>query len=256
MFKMISAELYKLRKSKSFWIMLSVVAGVAIFASVVFGVVSGEEVAGIRPDSASVMFMIGLPFHVSTILFILVGFTVVFINSDFDSGTIRNPLSVGISRGNYFLSKIVTILITCFAFATVVVLASGLPYLLFESWGDAFNLPNFLASFGLGYLILVSQATLFTAIASVTRKVGATLGIVLGYLVFDMMASAFIGLLEIDGIVRSVANILPSPAGAYLEDLSMGTASFGNVMIVVAVSVGLIVIASALAVGSLVKKDI
>ena len=256
MFNMISAELYKLRKSKSFWNMLGVVAGIAIFVSVVFGVVSGEDVAEIRPESASMMFMNGLSLHVQTILFFLVGSTVVFINSDFDSGTIRNPLAVGISRTNYFISKFVAILITCFAFAIVVILATSLPYLLFESWGNMFNLSNFLANFGLGYLILVAQATLFMTVGLVTRKIGATLGIVLGYLVFDMMASAFIGLLEIEGIIRSVANMLPSPAGMYLENLSLGTADFGNVMMVVVVSVGLIVVASVLSVGSLIRKDI
>ena len=256
MFNMISAELYKLKKSRSFWIMLAVVAGIAVFVSVVFGVISLEEAEDIRPESASMMFMIGLPFHIQTILFFLVGFTVVFINSEFDSGTIRNPLAIGISRMNYFIAKFVSILIMCLAFATVAVLATGLPYLLFEPWGDMFHLSNFLASFALGYLILVAQATLFTTVAFITRKIGATLGIVLGYIVFDMMATAFIGLLEVDGFLLRVANILPGPAGAYVENVSMGEADFSNVLIVAGVSITMIVLTSGLAIRNLKTKDV
>ena len=256
MFNMISAEFYKLRKSRSFWIMLAVVAGMAVFMSVVFGIIEAEDVMGMRPESTSEMFISALPMHISTILFILVGFIIVFINSDFESGTVRNSLAVGISRFEYYMAKFVMILITCVAFVIAAVLATGLPYFIFEPWGDMFNLTNFMASVGVGYLILVAQATLFMVIALTTRKIGATLGIVLGYLVFDMIASAFMVMLDVNDVLRTVANVLPSPAAYYLTALSNGTANFGNVMLVVVVSSALIVVVSLLAVRNLVKKDI
>jgi len=226
------------------------------FMSIVFGMLPAEELMGLRPESASEMLTGALPMNISTILFILVGFIVVFINSDFDSGTVRNPLAVGVSRLEYYTAKFVTVLITCAAFVMATVLATGLPYLIFEPWGELFNLTNFIASIGVGYLILVAQATLFMGIALMTRKIGATLGIVLGYLVLDMIIGAFMAMLEITGILRTLANLLPSPAGYYLTGLSTGTANIGNVMMVVVVSAGMIVVVSLMAVRNLVSKDI
>jgi len=256
MFKMISAEFYRLKKSESFWIMLLVVAVLSAMFSVAFGFIPAEELMGMRPESAGEMFMTGISTIKQNILFLLIGFTVVFINSDFTAGTIRNPLAVGVLRIHYFIAKFVTILATCFLFAIVGVLATGLPYLIFEPWGDVFNLANFLASFAIGYLILVAQATLFMSIAMMTRKIGATLGIIIGYILFDATASAFIMMVEIDGIIRTLANILPSPAGFYLAELSMGTAEVGNVMIIVIVAILTIVVASLLAISHLKRKDV
>jgi len=256
MFKMISAEVYKLKKSESFWIMLLVIGVLSAMFSVAFGVIPAEELMGMRPESAGEMFMTGFSTITQNILFLLVGFTIVFINSDFSSGTIRNPLSVGVSRVHYFIAKFITILMTCFLFAVVGVLATGVPYLLFEPWGDVFNLSNFLASFAIGYLILVAQATLFMTIAFITRKVGSTLGIIIGYMLFDATVGAFIMVVEIDGIVRTLANILPSSASFYIAELSMGTANFGNVMMIVTIAAGTILVTSLFAIRSLTTKDV
>jgi len=256
MANMISAELYKLRKSKGFWIMIAIAAGLAAFVSIAFGAIPAEDLMGMRPASASEMLNGALSGNISGILFILVGFTVVFINGDFDSGTVRNPLAIGVTRCAYYTAKFVAILVTCAAFIVVTMLATVLPYFIFEPWGDAFNLLNFLSSTGVGYLILVAQATLFMTVALVTRKLGATLGIVLGYLVLDMIIGAFILMMETSSLVRTLANILPTPAAYYLAYLSIGEANFGNVMMVIVISVAMIGVLSLVAVGSLVKKDI
>ena len=256
MFNMISAELYKLRKSKSFWIMIAIVVGISAFMSIVFGLAPADEMMGMRPESASEMLNGALPMNIQIILFILVGFVIVFVCSDFDSGTVRNPLAVGVSRVEYYIAKFVGVLITCAIFVVVTIIATVLPYLMFEPWGDAFNFGNFMASVGIGYLILVAQSTLFMGIGMGMRKIGATLGIILGYLVLDMIISSFILMMEVEGLLRTLANILPSPAGYYLGYLTIGEANFGNVMMVVVVSLAMIVVMSLLAVGSLVKKDV
>lgn len=253
---MISAEFYRLRKSKSFWIMIAVAAGLAVFSSVLFGAVPAEDLMGMRPESASEMLNGAMSGNLSNILFILVAFTVIFINGDFSAGTVNNPLAIGITRWNFYIAKFVMLLITCAAFVVAIIIGTVLPYLIFEPWGDAFNFVNFLTGVGLGYLILVAQATLFIAVAILTRNLGATLGIVLGYLVLDMIVGAMILVMEVEGLGRTLANILPTPAGYYLAYLAIGEANFGNVMMVVAVSVVMIIVASLVAVGSLVKKDI
>jgi len=257
MFNMISAELYRLRKSKSFWIMLAVVIGMSAFMSIIFGIIPpADDLMGMRPGSTGEMLMGTIPTNIQTILFILVAFIIVFICSDFDSGTVRNPLAVGVSRLEYYTAKFVGMLITCAVFTIATILATGLPYLMFEPWGDLFNFTYFIASVGIGYLILVAQATLFMTVGIVARKIGATLGILLGYLVLDMIISAFIMMLEVEGILRTLANVLPSPAGFYLGEITTGTANFGNVMMVVVVSVVMIVVLSVLAIGHLTKKDV
>ena len=256
MFNMISAELYKLRKSNSFWIMITVAVLVAAMGSVMFGTLSADDLMGLRPESASEMLNTAIPMNIQTILFILVGFTIVFVTGDFESGTVRNPLAVGVSRLEYYMAKFIGILIICAVFIIVTLLATVLPYFMYEPWGDAFIFGNFMASVGVGYLILVAQATLFMAVGMMMRKFGATLGIIMGYLVLDMILSAFIMMVEVEGFLRTLANILPSPAGFYLGYLAIGEANFGNVMMVVVISIAMIVVFSLLALGSLVRKDV
>jgi len=256
MFNMISAEIYKLRKSESFWIMLLVIGALSALFSIGFGVIPADELMGLRPETAGEMMMGSFGSVSQNILFLLIGFTVVFINSDFSAGTVRNPLAVGVSRINYLIAKLCIILITCFVFLVVATLATGLSYLIFEPWGDLFNLSNFLATFAIGYLILVAQGTIFMAVAMITRKIGATLGIIIGYILLDMLVGAFIMLVEIDGALRTVLNILPSPAGMYTAEIAMGTADLGNTLMIITVAAVTIVVAIVLAVRNLIVKDV
>ena len=257
MFKMISAEFYKLRKSKSFLIMLGVIAGMAAFISVVFGI-SPEELAetGLRPDTVSEMLGVATGLNTTIILFMFVGFTITFISNDFESGTIRNPLAVGTKRMHYWIAKFVMILIACAAFILAGTGVAGLAYSLFEPFGAGFNVGNFLMSLGVTYLSLVAQATLFMAVAVITRKIGATLGIVLGYLVFDMLAGTFVGILEVEGIVARLVGFLPGGSAAVSEALSAGTAYARDVTLFVAMMAGLIVLSAILGTRSLIKKDL
>jgi len=256
MFNVISSEFYKLRKSKGFWIMVVVVAAMAALSSVVFGLLSAEELMGMRPESGSAMLIGALPMNIGTMLWFLVGFVVIFINFDFESGCIRNPLAIGITRVQYYGAKFVMGLLTCFIFVVVTLVAATLPFAVMEGWGDGLDVGAFLASVGVGYLILVAQVTLFMSLAMMLRKIGPTLGALIGYLVLDMMISAFMVFVELGDVLRGLANVLPSPAGFYLSGLSTGDAYFGDVMWVVVVSIAVIVVMSLLAIRSLTRRDV
>lgn len=264
MFSTVSSELFKLRKSIGFWIMILIAGVMAIFSSVLMGLLPmmlpGEDLMGLNPGSVSEILNMALSSNISNILFILVGFTIVFMNSDFTAGTIRNPLAIGISRLEYYIGKFIIILITCLAFVIVVIIGTALPYFLFQPWGDSFHFANFMAGLGIGYLILVTQATIFSTVALITRKTGATLGIVIGYLVLDMIVGGFVMVREMFGdintVVRGLLNIFPTPAGVYLNEVSMGIADVGNVIALIIVSVALTALMSALAIRSLNKRDI
>ena len=257
MFNMISSEFYKLRKSRSFWIMLAVIAGMALFISIVFGVSSEQLMeTGLRPDTVSEMLATAAGLNSTIILFMFVGFTITFISSDFDLGIIRNALAVGTKRTHYMIAKFVMILITCAAFLIVGVGVAGLAYMPFEPFGTGFSFVNFLLGVGVSYLNLVAQATLFMAVAIMTRKIGATLGIVLGYIVFDLLVGTFVMMLEVEGFAARLASFLPSGSEAVSYAVSTGTANIGDVMLFVAMMVGLIVVASVLAIRNLVTKDI
>lgn len=264
MFRTVSSEFYRLKKSTGFWIMILIAAALAIFTSVVFGLlpilIPGEDFTGLAPASVSEFLNGAMGANVSNILFILVGFTIVFINSDFTSGTVRNPLSIGISRIEYYVGKFSTILVICGAFVVVTLLGTTLPYFFFEPWGDAFSFVPFISGVGLGYLILVTQTTLFVCIALMVRKVGATLGIIIGYLVLDMIISGFVMVVtmttELNPALRGFLNIFPTSGGFYLDAVSQGTADVGNVMLLIGVSITVIVTMSLLAIRSLTKKDV
>jgi len=260
MFKMISAEFYKLRKSKSFLLMLAVVAGTAIFVSVVFGVAANSPELmelGIRPDTVGQMMEQAAGMMSQILIFILVGFTITFISNDFDSGTIRNPFAVGAKRIHYLVAKVVMILITCAAFLFAGIGIAGLAYLPFAPIGTDFALGHFLAGIGITYLSLVAQTTLFMVIAVITRKVGTALGIILGYIIFDLLVGTFVMMLEIqNGIVARLASFLPHGVGPVSGAVSAGTAYTSDILIFVAMMAGLIVVSAVFATRSLVKKDI
>jgi ABC-type transport system involved in multi-copper enzyme maturation permease subunit len=202
------------------------------------------------------MLIAALPMNIGTMLWFLVGFVIIFINFDFESGCIGNPLAIGITRAQYYGAKFVMALLTCFIFVVVTLVAATLPFAVMEGWGDGLDVGAFLASAGVGYLILVAQVTLFMSLAMMLRKIGATLGVLIGYLVLDMVVSGFMAFVELSDVLRGLANVLPSPAAFYLNGLSTGDAYFGEVMWVVVVSVVVIVVMSALAVGSLTRRDI
>jgi len=190
------------------------------------------------------------------ILFMFVGFTITFISSDFDSGTIRNSLAVGIRRIHYLIAKFVMILVTCAAFIIAGVGVAGVTYSLFEPFGSDFMVGNFLMSVGVTYLSLVAQATLFMAVAVITRKIGSTLGIVLGYIVFDLLVGTFMMMLEVEGILARLAGFLPGGSEAVSGALATGTANTGDVLLFVTMMVGLIVISSVFAIRNLITKDL
>jgi len=261
MLNMISSEFYRLRKSNIFWLLPLILAGIAVLLGVVLGTLpDGEMGMGgmgtMRPDNASGMLAFALPLNISNILWLLIGFTIVFISSDFSAGIIRNSLSVGVSKVEYYISKFVMVLIMCAVYSVVVIAVTTLTYTMFEPWGTGINIGDFLASVGLAYLILVAQAILFMAIALITRSVGASIGIILGYVILDSIIGSAVGMFELSTVVRTLANIFPSPAGFYLFELSHGTADLGDIMLVVMVALGTIVISSLLAIMSLTKKDI
>jgi len=256
MFNVISSELYKLRKSKGFWIMVAVVAAVAVLSSVVFGVLSAEELPGMRPESGSAMLIGALPMNIGSMLWFLVGFVIIFISFDFESGCIRNPLAIGVTRVQYYGAKFIMALLTCFVFVFVTLVGATVPFTIMEGWGNGLDVGAFLASASVGYLILVAQVTLFMSLAMILRKIGPTLGILIGYLVLDMVVSGFMVFAELNDVLRGLANVLPSPAGFYLNGLSTGDAYFGDVMWVVVVSMVVIVVMSALAIRSLTRRDV
>jgi len=259
MFKMISAEFYRLRRSRSFWIMVAVIAGMSAFTSIVFGVSANSAElmeTGLRPDTVGEMLEVSAGLMTTITLFMFVGFTITFISSDFDSGIIRNPLAVGTERIHYLIAKFIMILITCGVFLIVGIGVAGLAYMPFESFGTGFNSGNFLLGVGVSYLNLVTQATLFMAVAIITRKIGATLGIVLGYIVLDLIAGTFVTMLEVEGILARLASFLPSGSEAISNAVSTGTAYTGDVMTFVVMMVGLIVAASVFAIRNLVTKDV
>lgn len=266
MFNVIASEFYKLRKSTGFWIMILVAGALAVFGSVMFGllpvIIPGEDLAamGLAPGSVSELLNSAMSSNISNILFILVGFTIIFINSDFSAGTARNPLAIGISRTQYYCGKFVMVLIICAAFVVVTTIGTTLPYFLFAPWGDAFNFLPFLAGLAIGYLILVTQATIFVSVALIVRKLGATLGIIIGYLILDMIVGGFIMvaamMTDINIVVRGLLNIFPTPAAIYISEVSAGIANTGNVIMLIVVSLVVVVLMSFLAITNLSKKDI
>ena len=131
MANLLSAGFLRLRRSRSFWVCLAVMAGVGVFEAVAgwWAMMdfrsSGVADAMVSLDSRYFIF----PF-LSGIL--LSAFCALFVGAEYSDGAIRNKLAVGHSRGTVYLSNLLLCaaagILLCLAYISAV-LAVGFPLL-------------------------------------------------------------------------------------------------------------------------------
>ena len=261
---LIAAELFKLRKSKSFLIIVCVVIGLSVLTGIVFALLDiiidtdMPELEGMFATDGGQMLLTSLPMSLGNIMWVLAAFTAIFISGDFESGCIRNPLSVGFSRVHFYLTKFLLIMISNFIFVILTVLFTTLPFVLINGWGETPDFGVFFSVLAVGYLITVAQATIFAGIAFLTRKLGAAIGIGIGYLIVDAIIVAVLGIAgaHLPDFLLSLANILPSAAGMRVSEIAMGVAAGNDLWIMIVISFISIIIWAAISILSLQKRDI
>jgi ABC-type transport system involved in multi-copper enzyme maturation permease subunit len=188
---LLSAELMRLRKSKTIKVTTIILTGILIFYSLVYfilGKVMAEDptMADFIPQMSVINSLTTLnEVFVLGILFAII--VNVFNTKDYSQGTLRNFIVSGEPRANIYLSKtIVTILATTllliFAF-----LVQTIFILLIFGWGEAFLFSRLL-EFACRFLVLLFVYSAFTTIiiflAHSFKSSGGVIGITIAIAFF------------------------------------------------------------------------
>ena len=265
MLNLLSAEFFKLRKSKSFYIITMIVAGLAAMIAGLNkfieisaeGEPHAEMLLEAIPTSGGEMLAAAISqMSMSNLVLCLAIFVAILISGEFDSGCVRNPLSVGFSRAQYYLSKFIVLLIATLVFIIVTVAMSTLVTTAFYGWGETPDLGLVASTFATSYVMLVGQVALFAFVAVAVRKLGATIGILIGYYLLDSIFSATYMFFDLSDAMQSILNIFPSVAAGSITEIAMGMAENSGLWTILGVSLVVAVLFSTLAIWNLNKRDV
>lgn len=151
-----SANGFRMKKNKLFWVGVSVMAGMALL--MIYTQYHEEVKYGIPASLDDVLMGYCLP-----ITFVLAVFCSFFLGTEYSDGAIRNKLIVGHTRNDIYFVNLLTnfmaALLLCLAFAVAVV-AIGIPVIGISGMDGAFLLKLILGSL----LVIFSYCSLFTMV--------------------------------------------------------------------------------------------
>ena len=221
MFNLLSAEFYKLRKGKSLFVGLLVVAAlvVMLYASLVMidkiksgevgngtgGVMvfQSEETVQDASKAESMMQEIGVAgvlqqifsgHFVGLILAVLVS---IFVVREYGTGAIKNLVGKGYSRSAIFLSKPLATNVLSIVFqvaAAVISILIGIPFLGSEGLSGT-NWIDVAIYTGLQLLFGITATGVFVLLGELTRNLAAAIAVSIGVLMFSTSVTALLDLL-------------------------------------------------------------
>ena len=180
-------ELRKLFRQKTFYVCAAVVLLVEIIniltlfliEKISTGAFLGEFSLG--PSAAyydgGKFLLMGSSFSQMNIVFPI--FITLFVCNDFSEGTIKNILSRGISRGQVFFSKLLTVYVASLFFVLFGMLVAVITGTCIWGFGDSFEL-SFLPNLGVQFLLVLAYATVDVFFAFLFGKKAASLAVGIG----------------------------------------------------------------------------
>lgn len=180
MINQLRAELYKLQRNKTFWVLLLIMTGLSALLSFLviidWWMMSNTvfEQAGLREMNAVNAFTVPLMFN----LFIgtLAGF---FISAEFaQSGAIKNQMISGSKRKHIFMAKYLVFTLSSIVLTIVIPLATAILEIKFMGSGEvltASSLGYLGRAFGLFALHLLSYTVIILLIALASEDSGKTI---------------------------------------------------------------------------------
>lgn len=191
MINLISAEVYKLMRSRAFYVLLIVVFALAALTGIGFLVVPFKflkSAYGGLPVEAGLM-----PFavikHTMQLMVICLGvFAGVQISAEFDNGTIRNPIAVGRRKIDYFIGKLVASFIASFIFVVTTMIVVTAVILLRIDWITTFDMKYVWDVFVFivaNTFVLLAYSQIFTMLAFLLRNLGGTIGIAVTFTILE-----------------------------------------------------------------------
>ncbi|MFD1385967.1 ABC transporter permease [Oceanobacillus oncorhynchi subsp. oncorhynchi] len=180
MMNLMKAEIYKLSRNHTFWVLIGVVTGLSALLHCLvitdWWLLSGTEFdkAGLSELNALSAFTLLLYFN-----FIVSTLAAFYISTEFrHNGVIKNQMMSGNKRTNIFMAKYIVFSLGSFLVTVLIPLLTAIILVLLFGQGDILNVAN-LIYLGRAYSLFTLQLLSFTAIvlliATLTEDSGKTI---------------------------------------------------------------------------------
>jgi len=198
MLNMMRADMYRIFRGKGIYITFAIMLAFAILTVFVFR--SAMQVGFVEeiPETLEVMtgaYAVQLALDsMDVLMFMFLPLIIILAVSPFSSNAVKNELTIGISRVQFYFSKfalstVLSVVLMALYIGISVVLATTIDG--FGNWGNGF-FTNILKLFGMQVLFALALNSVGMFFAFVTRNTGAAVGI---YLAIMLAPQLIIGLL-------------------------------------------------------------
>ena len=179
MINLIKAELFKLKRNRTFWVLMGVVTfiyGLANYLVIIdWWKMHNTGFYNIGLKEYNAMEMVKLPLIFNLIISTLAGF---FINIDYTTGTIKNQILSGNERSHIYLAKLIVFSLGSVITAVILPLMTVVLETIFLGHSDIYTSETvmyLLRAFSLYTLIIIAYSSIIMLIASITKESGRTI---------------------------------------------------------------------------------
>lgn len=179
MLNLLRADFYKLKRSKSFYICLVIIA--LFVAYVIFDFSSSSHIKEqFSPSTFHWIYMLFeekafLPYFIPALQAIFIS---MLITSEYSTGTVKDAVSLGYNRTSIYLSKLLTVSIGTIFIILVAVFTTAITSILVFGIYGAFTMQDFillLRMLLIHYLLYTAHGSMFLMIASLIKNIGGTM---------------------------------------------------------------------------------
>ncbi len=178
MINILKVDLYKMFKTKSFYVIGIILAVFSALNAYMYARMILDEKIGTFPHFYISFFKVFTE-NISSVAIYMTLFVVLFTVSEFSNGTIKNIATKGYLRESIYFSKLIVGAISTLIYVAVVALSIYLPYIFVlrgHNITSAFEMPKyFVNGFFIMLLHLLAYISIGLMIASLVRKSGISI---------------------------------------------------------------------------------
>jgi ABC-2 type transport system permease protein len=219
MLNLLRSDFYKLKRSKSYYICLGIIA--LFVAYIISDFSSSKHIKEeLSPSTFHWIYMLFqerafLPYFVPLLQSI---FITMLITTEYATGTIKDPVSLGFSRSKIYLSKLSMVSLATIFMLLLAIIVSGLTSILVFGFYGTFTFLDmllFIRMFLIQIVLYTAYASLFLLISFLIKNIGGTMAftiifsLVLGSLA-SMVGNSLIGRILL--IMNFSPTALPHPS--------------------------------------------
>ena len=193
MLNLLAADFYKLRRCKSFYICLGILAAVVAYIIIDFGS-SSHMKEQLSPNTFHWIYMIFkekafLPYFMPVLQAI---FITMLITSEYNMGIIKDSVSLGFSRTKIYMSKLITISVGSIFMMFIAILFTVITSTFVFGIYGSFSMSDLL----LACRMISIQALLYTAYGSIFLMIAVLIKNIGGTMAFTIFSSLILGSLS------------------------------------------------------------